>query len=107
MPRPETEPATAGARRKAPWPDYAGNDIHELDRIQHPTDDSVALVFYDESREGVARWRAVYLNGESLWLGNQIGDKGRAVVVDQVQRLADATGSTREAVERWLKENMR
>lgn len=92
-------------RLKAPWPDYAGKDIHEFDRIQHPADDSMALVIYDEAREGVACWRAIYKDGTSLWLGNQIGDKGRAVVVDQHARIAEAIGSTPEAVRQWIKEN--
>lgn len=100
--------ADPAARRKAPWPDYLGNDIHELDRIEHPDGDQrLALVYYDEKREGLARWRALYLDGVSLWLGNQIGDKGKAVVVDQLQKVADAIGTTREEVERWIKENMR
>ena len=61
-----------------PWPDFAGQPIREGDTIRHPDGDT-ATVQRDSSREGVGQWRAVYGNGESLWLGNQIGDKGRAV----------------------------
>lgn len=98
--------ADPAARRKAPWPDYAGNDIFEMDRIRHPIDDTLALVYYDEKFDGDRRWRALYLDGESLWLGNQVGDKGRAVVVDQCAEIAAFMGYTREQVERWIKENM-
>ena len=66
----------------APWPDFAGNPIRVGDVIRHPADGDRAVVVFslDGKYEGVSRWRAVYENGESLWLGNQIGDKGRAVV---------------------------
>ena len=67
--------------RRAPWDDFAGRPIHEGDTIRHPADGDTATVVVDPSREGVAMWRAVYSNGESLWLGNQIGDKGQAVVM--------------------------
>lgn len=68
--------------RLAPWPDFAGNPVHEGDYIEHPNGDSARVVFsLDPKHDGVSRWRAVYANDESLWLGNQIGDKGRAAVV--------------------------
>lgn len=63
----------------APWPDFAGNPLHEGDTIKHP-DGTTARVVLDASRDDPAsRWRAVYEDGESLWLGNQISGKGRAV----------------------------
>lgn len=66
---------------KAPWPDFSGAEIHAGDWIVHPNGDYGRVVYSIESRhEGQARWRVVYEDGESLWLGNQIGDKGRAVV---------------------------
>lgn len=68
-------------RRKAPWPDYRGADIHEGDTIVHPQGDCGTVVF-DASREPGLEWRVQYLSGEeSLWLGNQIGDKGQACVL--------------------------
>lgn len=73
-------------RLAAPWRDFAGALIHEGDTIRHPTGDTGTVV-YDEKREEVLRWRAVYENGESLWLGNQIGDKGRAVIVPKPETI--------------------
>ena len=68
--------------RRAPWPDFAGNPIDEGDWIEHPTGDKGKVKYHMGTQyEGVSRWRVVYRDGESLWLGNQIGDKGRAVVV--------------------------
>ena len=58
--------------------DYRGIKIKEGDTIQHPTGDK-AKVVYDSSFEDP--WRAVYEDGESLWLGNQVNEKGQAVVV--------------------------
>lgn len=68
--------------RKAPWPDFAGQSIHEGDWIEHPNGDRARVAYsMDPRHDGASRWRAVYRDDESLWLGNQIGDKGRAVVV--------------------------
>lgn len=67
-------------RLKAPWPDYSGNPIHEGDKIRHPTGDE-ATVFFDMKHMHTGQWRAVYEDGVSLWLGNQIGSKGQAVVI--------------------------
>lgn len=64
----------------SPWPDFAGNEIAEGDFLIHP-DGKKGCVMFDQSGtyEGINRWRMVYDDGEILWLGNQIGDKGRAV----------------------------
>ena len=68
--------------RAAPWPDFAGSPIHEGDWIEHPNGDRARVLFsLDTKHDGVSRWRAVYENDDSLWLGNQIGDKGKAIVV--------------------------
>lgn len=68
-------------RRKAPWPDCRGADIYEGDTIVHPQGDC-GTVLFDASREPGLEWRVKYLSGEeSLWLGNQIGDKGQACVL--------------------------
>lgn len=63
----------------APWTDFAGNEIAEGDFLIHP-DGKKGCVMFEQSGayEGVNRWRMVYEDGESLWLGNQIGDKGQA-----------------------------
>lgn len=68
-------------KKTAPWPDFAGNAIKVGDALEHPKDKSRFIIQFDTSREGVSQWRAVYEDGQSLWLGNQIGDKGRAVKV--------------------------
>lgn len=65
-------------RRKAPWPDYRGADIFEGDTIIHPTGEVAKVVFAADHENP---WRAEYSNGDSLWLGNQIGDKGMAFVL--------------------------
>lgn len=39
-------------------------------------------MLFDADREPGLEWRVKYLEGdESLWLGNQIGDKGQACVL--------------------------
>lgn len=64
----------------APWPDFAGNEIAEGDFLIHPDGKKGCVVFEQSgAHEGVNRWRMVYEDGVSLWLGNQIGDKGQAV----------------------------
>ena len=71
-------------RRKAPWPDYDGNDIYEGDTIKHPSG-QMAVVIFKKELNNVSKnygWRAEYNDGfPSLWLGNQIGGKGQAVVI--------------------------
>lgn len=66
-------------RRKAPWPDYRGAEIFEGDTIIHPSGER-GVVEFDAYRDAGLEWRAKYSNGESLWLGNQIGNKGQACV---------------------------
>lgn len=67
-------------KRRAPWTDFEEKPIHVGDMIRHP-DGMTAVVTLDPQQRGLSAWRAIYAGGESLWLGNQIGDKGRAVVV--------------------------
>ena len=77
------------ARRKCPWPDFAGNEIYEGDTLQHPGASAGHVVErftvkFDESKaivDGALCWRAVYSDGMSLYLGHQISDRGQAVVV--------------------------
>lgn len=66
-------------KRKCGWIDFGGNAIHEGDVIVHPLGDRARVVF-DDSREGAGKWRAVYEDGVSLFLGNQVGNRGQAVV---------------------------
>jgi len=66
--------------RVAPLKDANGNELCVGDMIRHP-DGTTARVAFDAARSGPSCWRAVYPDGESLWLGNQIGDKGQAVKV--------------------------
>lgn len=73
-------------RRLAPWPDAAGNPIREGDWIEHPDGERAQVVYcldpkYNAPHRGDSdRWRAIYSDGVSLWLGNQIGTKGQAIV---------------------------
>lgn len=64
----------------APWPDFAGNEIAEGDFLIHP-DGKKGCVMFDQSGayEGINCWRLVYEGGISLWLGTQVGPKGKAV----------------------------
>lgn len=68
------------AKKVAPWPDFEGKPIHVGDTLRHP-DGSTAVVQLDAARGEDGQWRAVYQDGVSLWLGNQIGNKGGAIVV--------------------------
>ncbi len=64
---------TLGERYK----DLIGNELHVGDVIVHP-DGSKAKVVFDDAWENP--WRAVYENGDNLWLAHQIGGKGSAVL---------------------------
>lgn len=71
--------------RLAPWPDFAGNPIHEGDFIEHPASKERGRIVYlpSEGPEEVDRWRVRYDN-DDLFLSRlclQIGDRGQAVVV--------------------------
>jgi hypothetical protein len=66
---------------KAPWPDFAGNDIHEGDIIRHPDGGEGTVVFLHEESEPSDRWRVNYPLAGMGRLSLQIGDKGQAVVV--------------------------
>jgi hypothetical protein len=74
---------------KAPWTDFAGNDIHEGDTIQHPTSgERGTVVFLAHEERPIDQWRVDYGNGGISRLCLQIGDKGQAVVVpDELPRL--------------------
>jgi len=72
-------------RRRAPWPDYAGNPIHEGDRIKHPSGSLGVVECLDgEGLTDQDRWRVRYfeVSGRAR-LCLQIGPKGHAVVVQK------------------------
>lgn len=81
---------------KAPYTDFANNVLHLGDKIQHP-DGNVATVMFDADREHNF-WRAVYQDGQSLALGLQVGDRGRAVRIDV------AAGAMPEQWAEWLRQ---
>lgn len=66
------------AKCKAPWPDFVGAPIYEGDVMRHP-DGAEGLVVIDLTVKNV--WRVVYPDEISVALSLQVGDKGRAVVV--------------------------
>jgi hypothetical protein len=69
--------------RLAPWPDFAGKPIHEGDTIRHPESGQEGrVVFLPGHQDPSDQWRVDYGNFEALSrLSLQIGEKGRAVVV--------------------------
>lgn len=76
------EPAP-GKKARCPWRDYAGNVIHEGDKIQHPSGERGTVLYWRHEKEQSDRWRVQYEDapqGVVSRLGLQIGDKGRAVV---------------------------
>ena len=68
------------ARTTAPWPDFAGNPIHEGDVIAHPSGERGRVVLLAGERDPGDQWRVDYGTGDLSRLCLQIGDKGRAVV---------------------------
>jgi len=67
--------------RKAPWPDFAGNDIHEGDTIKHPSEQQGKVVFLEHETDPADQWRVDYGDTYLSRLCLQIGDKGMAVVM--------------------------
>ena len=66
---------------KAPWPDFAGNPIHEGDIISHPESAELGRVWFNpDGKDLHAKWMVKYSDGLSLRLCLQIGDKGMATV---------------------------
>lgn len=65
---------------QAPWPDYAGNPIHEGDVIVHPSGESGKVTFLEEYTKPSDQWRVDYGTPHVSRLCLQIGDKGMAVV---------------------------
>jgi hypothetical protein len=84
--------------------DYAGNKIYHESRLRHPdgtefvainTIIGESLITFSNS------WRAVY-DGEDIstssWLGNQIGDKGKAVVINPRNTPSSASAADQSPV---------
>lgn len=67
--------------RKAPWPDFAGNPIHEGDTIKHPSGEQGSVVFLPHEEHDGDQWRVDYGTGDLSRLCLQIGNKGQAVVL--------------------------
>lgn len=80
-----------GSPNKAPWPDFAGNEIHAGDVIRHPGGEQGTVVFLAEESESGDQWRVRYDDGPLSRLVLQIGDKGMAVVVHHMLRSATDT----------------
>lgn len=80
-----------GTKRKAPFKDFAGNELFEGDSIRHPANADVGVIFVTEKSIGEhAKWRVKYNDGEDLPLFLQVDDKGKAVKVHSVDyRLCD------------------
>lgn len=70
-------------KRKAPWKDFEGNDIHEGDALLHPSGERGVVCFWPNEKEASDQWRVFYAKHGAMHsrLCLQIGDKGRAVVV--------------------------
>lgn len=67
--------------RKAPWADFAGNDIYEGDTIKHPAGGEGVVVFWPQESHSSDQWRVKYPHAGHGRLCLQVGDKGRASVV--------------------------
>ena len=78
---------------KAPWKDYAGNDIYEGDRIQHTDGTAGTVVFFEFEPDPSDKWRVLYDVGDrdNEWAARisrlclQIGYKWQAVVTPNVE----------------------
>lgn len=66
---------------KAPWTDFAGQDIHEGDVIHHPSGEFGKVVFLPKEKDAGDQWRVDYGDGDLSRLCLQIGNKGQAIVV--------------------------
>ncbi len=83
-----SSPKSIGAEI-CPWTDGAGNTLRVGDTIRHP-DGLTATVQFDNSKEDAGKWRAVYADGESLFLGNQTHGNGMAIKVAPQPKQAPA-----------------
>jgi len=65
----------------APWKNFKGNDIHEGDKIVHPSGQSGIVVFRAERKTNSDKWLVKYGTGFKSRLCLQIGGKGMAEVI--------------------------
>lgn len=70
-------------REIAPWPDFEGHPIMEGDRIIHPSGDSGFVVHFPDASDDAERWRVDYGHGSTRSLFIEVGEQGRATVVDE------------------------
>lgn len=67
----------------APWLDFEGHPVKEGDRIIHPSGDSGFVVFIANALQDSERWRVDYGHGSTRSLFQELGEAGRATVVDE------------------------
>lgn len=68
----------------APWPDFAGQPIHEGDVIVHPATGEYGRVFRTDAPDPADAWRVDYGYAAPSRLCLQIGDRGMAQVMRTV-----------------------
>jgi hypothetical protein len=61
---------------ECPFKDFLGSEIKEGNTLMHPSGEKFTVKYV----HGCGPWRAVYEDGESLWLANQVNEKGQAVL---------------------------
>jgi len=80
--------------RKAPWPDFEGNDLHQRDWITHP-DGETGKIVYDETGETLAdKWLVDYYYPGQPYsrLCLQVGAKGQARKLNLHRLIANPGG---------------
>lgn len=77
--------------RKAPWPDFKGQAIHDGDVIEHPSGERGNVCFWPDEKEPSDQWRVFYAESGGMHsrLCLQIGYKGQAVVVHNAEVKGD------------------
>lgn len=63
---------------KCPYQDCKGHDLFVGDKLMHPINKRTFVIHYDYLQDEHSRWRAIYENGDNLWLGQQV-DKTRGM----------------------------
>jgi hypothetical protein len=70
-------------RNTAPWPDFEGTTIMEGDRLIHPSGEMGIVAMSADALHDNERWRIDYGNGVFRSLQIEVGEEGRAVVLDE------------------------
>lgn len=78
-----THQAPPANRRKAPWPDFAGQEIFEGSVIEHPEGEQGTVFFRTDYPDPADQWCVDYGDGVPSRLILQIGEKGMARVIKQ------------------------